>query len=273
MRKIILLFVGILLSINIFSSELDDYKKAESLILQNKTPQAIKILKSLYKSSKNSTILTGVILHLADLSIDAEISAKYYKELYKKYPKSKETTIALIRLGQYYYASKAYKLSKSYFLKVLKRPISPFLKQKALYWLAKSYTMGEQYDSAIIYFNKIIEEDTLSPYYRLSKNAINDIDKINNHRKQPVINEIVIDTTYKYGIQIGTFNNRNNALNLESQFSKKGYNVYIVNIKSDEKISYKVIIGRFSKKENAKDYLNIFKKAEGISCWVVKLNY
>ncbi len=273
MRKIILLLTGILLSINIFPSELNDYKKAESLILQHKTPQAIIILKSLYKSSKNAAILPGVILHLADLSIDAEISAKYYKELYKKYPKSKETTIALIRLGQYYYASEAYKLSKSYFLKVLNRPISPFLKQKALYWLAKSYTMEEQYDSAMIYFNKIIMEDTLSPYYKLSKNAVNDIDGIRKHIKQPIINEIVSDTTYKYGIQIGTFKNRDNALNLKSQFSKKGYSVYIVIVESDEKTSYKVVIGRFLKKENARDYLNIFKKAEGVSCWVVKLIY
>lgn len=270
MKKLIYLSLIFLIISPLIASDISDYRKAESYISKNKLDDAVRILTKLYKTSRDTSILPGVILHLADLTSDAELSSKYYKEICKRFPKRKEATLALIRLGQYYYAMEAYKMAISYFSKALKRPLSNFARQKVQYWLGKSFAMIDKTDSARIYFSLVVNEDTLSPYYKLSKTSLEKLSKGNNKNNNITI-ETAKDTTTKYGIQIGVFSNKNNAKKLEEKYKAKGYNVFIFKDSSNGTTRYKVIIGKFNNKNNAEDYIKIFRKAEGVSCWITKI--
>ncbi|NIA23488.1 MAG: hypothetical protein GWP03_04960 [Proteobacteria bacterium] len=250
---------------------MSDYKKAELYISQNKVNEAVKVLTNLYKTSRDTAVLPGVILHLADLTSDAELSAKYYKELYKKFPKRKEATLALIRLGQYYYAMEAYKMAISYFSKAFNRPLSNFARQKVQYWLGKSFAMIDMADSARIYFSLVVNKDTLSPYYKLSKTSLEKLSQGKTENRNIPI-ETAKDTSEKYGIQIGVFSNKSNANKLEEKYKSKGYNVFIFTTSPGGNTRYKVIIGKFNDKSDAEDYIKIFRKAEGISGWITKIS-
>lgn len=271
MKRKYLIILLVFITLPLFASDLSDYKTAEQYISQNKVDKAVKILKKLYKTSKDTSILPGVILHLADLTYDAELSSKYYKDLYKKFPKSKEATLALIRLGQYYYALEAYNMAISYFSKASKRPLSNFAKQKVQYWLGKSYIMTDKKDSAKLYFKLVMTEDTLSPYFKLAKSSLTSLTRGKTVDKKISVSTSK-DTSVKYGIQIGAFSSKSNANQLKEKYAGKGYDVFIIPATTNKRASYRVIIGKFSNRNDAEDYIKIFRKAEGISCWITKIS-
>ena len=75
--------------------------------------------------------------------------------------------------------------------------------------------------------------------------------------------------TRKYTVQTGAFTSVSDAQALEEILDKKGYSAYIIQSESKkhEKL-YKVMVGEFTKREDA-DVLSIkIKKAEGLQTFV-----
>jgi cell division protein FtsN len=70
-----------------------------------------------------------------------------------------------------------------------------------------------------------------------------------------------------FTIQVGAFENTSYAKSLKTMLKKKGYSAYITPTKKEGKL-YKVCVGKFSKREEAKALLEKIKQTEGLQAFV-----
>jgi len=92
----------------------------------------------------------------------------------------------------------------------------------------------------------------------------------NNQQIQKSDESKTTSTARKYAIQIGAFKNSADAKTLKAKFDKKGYKTFILTAKtkSHEKL-YKVLVGEFSKREEAELQSVKIKKLEGMQTFVL----
>jgi len=72
----------------------------------------------------------------------------------------------------------------------------------------------------------------------------------------------VDDTTTRYVVQIGSFNNENKAIELEKFYRLEGYPTYIKIANIDGKDYYRLRVGPFKDKNRANEYLNAIKNSK-----------
>jgi cell division septation protein DedD len=76
-------------------------------------------------------------------------------------------------------------------------------------------------------------------------------------------------TKVKYTVQIGAFKNDSEADSLKSKFNKKGYKAFTIVAKTKNHVKlYKVMIGEFSRREEAELLSVKIKRAEGLRTFV-----
>jgi len=68
-----------------------------------------------------------------------------------------------------------------------------------------------------------------------------------------------------YSVQLGFFGNERNATSLSEKLKKKGYDAFVLkHISGDQKIFFRVLLGRFLDKTEAVEYADIFLRRENM---------
>ena len=68
-----------------------------------------------------------------------------------------------------------------------------------------------------------------------------------------------------YSVQLGFFGNERNATSLSEKLKKKGYDAFVLkHISGDQKIFFRVLLGRFLDKTEAAEYAEIFLRRENM---------
>jgi tetratricopeptide (TPR) repeat protein len=157
-----------------------------------------------------------------------------FEELLEEYPNHKIAPYVIYYIGRLTkYPAKAL----SYYQRVVDLYPESKVADNALYRVGQYYYAVNDYQKAYDSFRQVIKEYPKS-------------DVIKDAR---VWAEIAVQLVEKpsqyYAIQIGAFQNKENAERLKEQFSQKGYTVQIVVNKF-----YKVWLGRFASREEAEKF-------------------
>jgi cell division protein FtsN len=75
-----------------------------------------------------------------------------------------------------------------------------------------------------------------------------------------IASQIKKETTPFYSLQIGAFSKKEIAERLKNAATAKGYDAFIKGIKSNGKLLYKVYVGKYSTREEAKKYISKITK-------------
>ena len=74
-----------------------------------------------------------------------------------------------------------------------------------------------------------------------------------------------------YSVQLSIFNNKENALSLSERLKKKGYDVFIkTELRDNQKLRYRVLVGRFSDKTEALKTADVLLKKEDLKSIIFK---
>ena len=74
-----------------------------------------------------------------------------------------------------------------------------------------------------------------------------------------------------YSVQLGSFGSEKNAISLSNKLREKGYGVFVLrHMGKDNKIFFRVLIGRFHEKREAEEYAKIIFQKEGMKTVIME---
>ena|GEM_PF-19985 len=164
--------------------------------------------------------------------------------LIKIYPRSKYVSLAELGIADSYYLEEDYAdASRWYENYVAKYPKSQGV-ATAYYRLAKCAQKQGSWQTAKNYYQKLKKEFPISFEAQWAAQALSE--------------EILYFT-----VQVGSFNNKSNALKLCDKLIRKGYDASILKSESGGKFFYRVRVGRLNKREKAEELARRLQ-AEGL---------
>lgn len=231
-------------------------------------------IKKKYPNSAVPLFLEAYIEENGDRAIDL------YKQLIERYPGSKFTDNALLKLAQYYYAIGSYVSARQYLDNLVdKFPDSP-LTPEAKYLAARCLIATGYYVSAEQELKEIIKEHSKSPYKNHAKAELTSLDELVKQDKNPPGSQSAITNSErqfenmggngKYTIQIGAFQDKTNASKQKEFYSQQGYLTTIETKYVSSNLLYLVWVGDFETEDQAARFGEVFKKLYGVSFHVVK---
>ena len=247
MPKIIVLFV---FAAFLQSQNVDLYL---SLIDEGKSKGVLENLTELTSKFPNDP---GVLYLKALLSKDGDSAVEQYKNIIKKFPESKYTPNAAMKLGEYFYARGLYTQSAN-LLKNIPVKYPRFSEMQRLT------------DLMINSFNAIGEADS-AKYYGLiiksmfpSINAEFDL----NDKKLSQVFDFKKKQLNKgpYVVQIGAFSSKENAKRLKLQVNQLGHDVSINKVDANGKTFFAVRVKSYNSKRKAEDIGKDIKSKLGVS--------
>ncbi|TES92782.1 MAG: hypothetical protein E3J87_04250 [Candidatus Cloacimonadota bacterium] len=244
----ILFSLGFLIIFNVQNNP--DIENVKELYEGGKFNNARRELEKIPPTDKNRD---EILLYKGLLEEDAEKSFSSFKEIVDKYPKSLFCDYALYSISQYEYLQGSYKNAILTLKKITTSfPESEYF-ESSCFWLASSYEALKNSNDAVCWYKRISNSDTVM--FRIAKEAISRLSK-----KRSI-----------YCIQIGSFQNRDSAKNLLASFKEKGYEAWLATSKKEGIKYYRVLIGEFKSKEEAKGFSKLFSEKEKIPYWIVKI--
>lgn len=190
------------------------------------------ILKDLKQESPENPSVLFLDAVLTDNGEDALFK---YHDVYNKYPKSKYADASVYRVFSYYYALGIYKKAETY---------------KKL--LLKKYPH--------------------SPYIKAANRNIPDVEFENVSRKNVPVKEIPSDNKNKFTVQAGAFLNIANAKKLRSNLISSGFKAEVTAKDIGGSIFNVVTAGKFSSKNDARNFLNFLKSDFNITGRIIPIN-
>lgn len=231
-------------------------------------------IKKKYPNSTVPLFLEAYIEENGDRAIEL------YKQFVEKYPGSKFTATALLKLGQYYYAIGSYIAARQYLDNLVDQfPDSPLLPE-AKYLAARCLIATGYYVTAEQELKAIIRQFSKSPFKKQAKQELASLDELaTQDNSPPRFNDATVNADLpfeshggngKYTIQIGAFQDQNNALRQKELYAGKGYLISIETKKVSNNLLYLVWIGEFDTEEQAARFGEVFKNLHGVSFHVVR---
>lgn len=199
----------------------------------------------------------GVLYLQALLTVNGIKSLELYSRLIEKFPESKYSGEASVKIGEYFYARGLYSQAG-----------------RQLCLIPRKYprltNMQGVIDMMVSSFRAIGEEDSVQYYSSIYQSMFPNLD-INKYgiEKQSISELGVIDGKIKkepkpYVIQIGAFGSIQNANRLKLQVSQIGYEVEISPIQTNGKGLNAVRVVRYRSKSYAERIGEVIKKKLGI---------
>jgi len=240
-------------------------------------------IKKKYPNSPVPLFLEAYTEENGDRAIDL------YKQIIQRYPDSKFTDDALLRVAQYYYAIGSYVTARQYVDNLVDQfPESPFVPE-AKYLAARCLIATGYYISGEDELKKIIKKYSKSPFKTYAKKELAYLDELAKQDKRDNLskqdnnpprfyNPITFSDQHgknrgnegKYAIQIGAFRDKNNALSQKEIYSQKGYMVTLDSKYVNGNLLYLVWVGEFDTEDQAARFGEVFKNLHGVSFHVVR---
>jgi len=198
----------------------------------------------------------GVLYLKALLTEDGDTAIKQYKNLIKNFPESKYAANSAMKLGEYFYAKGLYTQSANLLKNI--PPKYPRFKD-----------MQRLTDLMINSFNAIGDADSAKYYALIIKSMFPGIET--NIEENTTRLTQVFDFNKKnkikgpYVVQIGAFNNNENAKRLKLQVSQLGHDVSISKVDSNGKTFFAVRVNRYASKIKAEEIGKDIKSKLGVS--------
>ncbi|MFQ5771132.1 MAG: SPOR domain-containing protein [bacterium] len=248
--SIFLLFVG-----RLFSQEPDiDLNK---LLHANNPDELAQKIQSFIIKNRG----TALALYLeAVTETNATQAVEKYKQLLSKFPNSDYAAIALLKTAQYYFSRGLYITARKYYLELVEKyPHSSFI-DDAMYFAAACLYASGKYESCYAELKNFLVQNPHSSFTKLAKEDLKEINKKYQFSK---LKFEIANAKGKYALQIGAFNQVNNALNLKNYCQKLGLPVEVREKNESNTTMYLVWIGAFESRESALNFGNKFKKEYG----------
>jgi len=278
MKKLLcynLLVIVILISSSIWAQDiepdllswLEKHGKAE---LKNR----LDAIKKKYPNSAVPLFLEAYIEENGDRAVDL------YKRLIEQYPDSRFADHALLKLAQYYYAIGSYVVASQYLDNLVNQFQDSALVPEAKYLAARCLIASGYYVSAEEELKEIIKKYSKSPFKDHAKTELAILDSLAKQNATPprFNGEITNSNQHfesnagnrKYTIQIGAFQDKNNASRQQELYSQQGYLTKIETKSVDNTLLYLVWVGEFETEDQAARFGEVFKSLYGVSFHVVK---
>jgi tetratricopeptide (TPR) repeat protein len=276
-----LLFIYCLFLVFLFTSSVwaQDLEKDLLSWLEKHSKQELKdrldAIKRKYPDSPVPLFLEAYIEENGDQAVEL------YKQIIQRYPGSKFSDNALLKVAQYYYALGSYVSARQYLDNLIDQlPDSPLVPE-AKYLAARCLIATGYYISAEEELKEIIKKYSKSPFKNHAKEELAVLDVLTKQQKSPPPPSYspIIDSDQqsesnedkgKYTIQIGAFRDKNNALRQKELYSQKGYLATIETRYVIDNLLYLVWVGEFDTEEQAARFGEVFKNLHGISFHVVR---
>ena len=198
----------------------------------------------------------GEVLFLKGvLESNGSKSIETYKKIYKYHKNHKYADDAVMRIGEYYYASGLYIQSAEWFKKIHMYYRRSEHLETAINLFLQCLIIAGSSDTAYSYsetFNNIFPKVKIDS--RIQK-TFSDINKGNSIATTPeVIEEIITDKEKKinYSLQVGAYGNRDNAEKAMYNLRSVGYSSRINEINKNNKVLYTVRCGYYDTPNEAK---------------------
>jgi tetratricopeptide (TPR) repeat protein len=278
MKKLILYILLLLFVLISGSVRAQDFEDDLVSWLEKHSKEELKNrLETIKKKYTNSAVLIFLEAYVEE---DGDRAVDLYKQLVEKFPGSKFTGKALLKLAQYYYAVGSYVSARQYADNLVDQfPGSPLVPE-AKFLAARCLIATGYYVAAEEELKDIIKKYSKSPcknYAKAELTSLNELEKqsinppqsknVPTDFKQPIEN---FEGNRKYTIQIGAYQDKNNALKQKDLYSQQGYLASVETKYVNNSLLYLVWIGDFETEDQAARFGEVFKNLHGISFHVVK---
>ena len=246
MYRILIIFVPIIL----FSQNVDMYI---SLIHEGQVDGVKEQLPELISKYPNDP---GVLYLEALLTNDGMKSLELYSSLLEKFPESKYSADAALKIGEYFYAKGLYSQAGQQLCNIPR--IYP-----------RFQDIQRVVDLMVSSFLAIGEEDSVTYYVGIYQNMFPNLDvesyAMKNNKTLPssAISKPKRMEPKPYLIQIGAFSSIENAKRLKLQVSQIGYDVEIVQVETNGRFLNAVRVVRYKNKSEAERVGKVLKKKLG----------
>ena len=199
----------------------------------------------------------GVLYLQALLTVSGMKSLELYSRLIEKYPESKYSGEASVKIGEYFYARGLYSQAGKQLCSIPRK-------------YPRLTNMQGVIDMMVSSFRAIGEEDSVKYYSGIYQSMFPNLDMSKyGIKKQPILNPRILDNEKRkepkpYVVQIGAFGSIQNANRLKLQVSQIGYEVEISPVQTNGKGLQAVRVVRFRSKSSADRVGEVIKKKLGI---------
>jgi hypothetical protein len=214
----------------------------------------------------------------AMLEQDGETSSKYFEDIASRFPGTVYAERALFRLGQYHFAQGTYHRGRQYFTSLIEQYPKSTLAPPANYYAAKSLVIigtptGAALSQAREELSRCVEK---YPGTWMAKFAAEDLAKWQPPTAAPPkkSSEPPPSAPKKlkgiYTVETGAFDSREKATRQQAVFSKAGYPTEISEERRGRKIFYKVFVGDFTDRQQARKFSDELQRKYKVKSHVVK---
>jgi tetratricopeptide (TPR) repeat protein len=236
-----------------------------ALLEQNDLSTARKRVSQVYRQHQGSA--TAAYFH-ALLQEDAGNAAKLFEEIASRFRGTPYAERALFRLGQFHFANGTYTRARQYFLNLAGQYPSSRLVPQAQYYAAKSLVIIGKLGEAYAELSRCTENYPGTWVAIFAAEDLANLRTPSNHKA----NKPTTKPAAPYTVQIGSFAQRENAVNQQRFFSQAGYRVEIYEKKEGRKVFYQVRVGEFSDRNQAREFADEMQRKFKLRCHVVKRN-
>ena len=199
----------------------------------------------------------GVLYLQALLTVSGMKSLELYSRLIEKYPESKYSGEASVKIGEYFYARGLYSQASKQLCSIPRK-------------YPRLTNMQGVIDMMVSSFRAIGEEDSVKYYSGIYQSMFPNLDMSKyGIKKQPILNPRILDNEKRkepkpYVVQIGAFSSIQNANRLKLQVSQIGYEVEISPVQTNGKGLQAVRVVRYRSKSFAEKVGEVIKRKLGI---------
>ena len=278
MKKLILYILLLLFVLISGSVRTQDFEDDLVSWLEKHSKEELKSrVETIKKKYPNSAVLIFLEAYVEE---DGDRAVDLYKQLVEKFPGSKFTGSALLKLAQYYYAVGSYVSARQYTDNLVDQfPGSPLVPE-AKFLAARCLIATGYYVAAEEELKDIIKKYSKSPCKNYAKAELTSLNELEKQSINPPQSEN-LPTDFKqsiekygrngkYTIQIGAYQDKNNALKQKELYSQQGYLTSVETKYVNNNLLYLVWIGDFETEDQAARFGEVFKNLHSISFHVVK---
>jgi tetratricopeptide (TPR) repeat protein len=278
MKRLLYYIFFLLFLLTSSSIKAQDFEKELISWIEKHSKEELKNrLDAIKKKYPNSTVPLFLEAYVEE---NGDRAIELYKQFVEKYPASKFTDNVLLKLGQYYYAIGSYAAARQYLDNMVDQfPNSPLVPE-AKYLAARCLIATGYYVSAEQELKEIIKHYSKSPFKDHAREELASLDELAKQDNNPprvhdqaANSDLPLESSRgngKYTIQIGAFQDSNNASRQKEFYSRQGYLTSIETKTVSNNLLYLVWVGEFETEEQAARFGEVFKNLHGVSFHIVR---
>lgn len=264
----VVIVIGLLLPLAAFGQISEE--EILTLLERNELVAARERINQAYRQHPNSAVAAYFHAMLED---DGEAANKLFQDVATRFRGTVYAERALFRLGQYHFAEGTYNRARQYFISLIEQYPRSRLASESNYYAAKSLLIIGTLAQASEELSRCVEK---YPGTWIAKFAAADLGKLqtpspeSKEKKTPDLPSAAKKLQGIYTVEIGSFADRQKAINQQSTFSKAGYPTEIKNESKGRKTRYKILVGDFSDRNQARQFADDIQRKFKVKCHVLK---